>query len=266
MDLKITRAARIGGMIDVPGNKSISHRAAIFGALASGTTRISGFLRADDTRATLGILRVLGVEIQDDSSGDVVVNGVGWDGLRAPQSALDCGNSGTTMRLMSGVLAGCAFESVLAGDASLSKRPMDRVRVPLSQMGAQISGQGDNCLPPLQIQSGNLHGIEYHSPVASAQVKSAILLAGLRAKGETIVIEPSPSRDHTERMLNAFGATVWERKQPHRRVRWTNFAWDGCAGFGRYFQCGVFSGCGRVERKCRHGAQRRHQSDAHGNY
>ena len=209
MDLKITRAARIGGMVDVPGNKSISHRAAIFGALASGTTRISGFLRADDTRATLSILRALGVEIQDDSSGDVVIQGVGWNGLRAPQNALDCGNSGTTMRLMSGVLAGCNFESVLAGDASLSKRPMDRVRVPLSQMGAQISGQGDNCLPPLQIRGGDLRGIEYRSPVASAQVKSAILLAGLRAKGETIVIEPAPSRDHTERMLNAFGATVW---------------------------------------------------------
>ena len=146
MDLKVTRAARIGGMVDVPGNKSISHRAAIFGALATGTTRISGFLRADDTRATLSILRALGVEIQDDSSGDVVIQGAGWDGLHAPQSALDCGNSGTTMRLMSGVLAGCDFESVLAGDDSLSKRPMDRVRVPLSQMGAQIHGQGDNCI------------------------------------------------------------------------------------------------------------------------
>ncbi len=209
MDLKIARATRIGGIVDVPGDKSMSHRAAIFGALATGTTRITNFLRADDTRATVGILRALGVEIQNDSSGDVVIQGAGWDGLRAPQNALDCGNSGTTMRLMSGVLAGCAFESVLAGDASLSKRPMDRVRVPLAQMGAQISGQGEKCAPPLEIQGGNLHGIEYHSPVASAQVKSAILLAGLRASGETIVVEPAPSRDHTERMLNAFGASVW---------------------------------------------------------
>jgi 3-phosphoshikimate 1-carboxyvinyltransferase len=207
MNLSLSPAAQVRGTISVPGDKSMSHRAAIFGAMATGTTHIRGFLRAGDTLGTLAILRQLGVDIEDNGA-EVVVQGRGLDVLQAPQSTLDCGNSGTTMRLMLGLLAGRPFQSTLGGDASLSKRPMDRVRIPLEQMGVEISGQGERCAPPLQVNGGNLHAIEYAMPVASAQVKSAILLAGLQATGTTTVIEPAASRDHTERMLRAFGVEV----------------------------------------------------------
>lgn len=207
MNLSLRPVSQVSGHIRVPGDKSVSHRAAIFGALAQGTTRITGFLRAHDTMGTLNALHELGAHVEDD--GEVItIHGAGLDGLRPPNALIDCGNSGTTMRLLLGVLAGQNFAATLSGDASLSRRPMDRVRVPLSQMGARISGQGDKCAPPITIQGGDLRGITYEMPVASAQVKSAILLAGLHALGETIVVEPNPSRDHTERMLRGFGVEV----------------------------------------------------------
>jgi 3-phosphoshikimate 1-carboxyvinyltransferase len=194
------------GAITVPGDKSISHRSLLFGALAEGETTISGFLESEDTEATAGCLRAMGVEIEH---GDVVrVHGAGLHGLRAPADVLWTGNSGTTTRLLLGILAGQPFAATLQGDASLAKRPMDRVAIPLRQMGAAVEGQGERCTPPITVRGGNLHGIHYASPVASAQVKSAILLAGLYAKGETAVSEPQKSRDHTERMLRGFGVPV----------------------------------------------------------
>lgn len=191
-------------MVRVPGDKSISHRAAILGALARGTTRVWGFLRAEDCLSTLRCLRALGVSI-DDRGNDLEIQG---NALREPEEILDVGNSGTTMRLLAGVLAGHAFHSVLTGDASVRGRPMDRVADPLRRMGARISGRQAGRLAPLAIDGGGLRGIAYATPVASAQVKSAVLFAGLFAEGETAVQEPSQSRDHTERMLRGFGAEV----------------------------------------------------------
>jgi len=208
MNLTLSPVQKISGAIAVPGDKSISHRAAIFGALATGTTRIENFLRAQDTAATIACLRQLGATIDAPDEGTVVVQGVGFNGLQAPSEPLDCGNSGTTMRLLMGVLAGCPWPVQLKGDASLNKRPMERVGVPLRQMGAEFAGQGEKGTPPVDMQGGDLNGIEYALPVASAQLKSAVLLAGLRAGGTTTVIEPTPSRDHTERMLEGFGVTV----------------------------------------------------------
>ena len=182
----------------LPGDKSISHRALMLGAIADGTSTIRGLSRGADVASTATCLRALGVEV-----GDGAVAGGGMRGLRAPSAPLDCGNSGTTMRLLAGLLAAQDFESELGGDESLSRRPMDRVVDPLRQMGASASW------PPLRVGGGvEIHGIEYRSPVASAQVKSALLLAGLFATGATEVVEPSPTRDHTERMLRAMGAEV----------------------------------------------------------
>ena len=206
--LALRPATRVSGTVSVPGDKSVSHRAAIFGAMARGTTRVENFLQAGDTLGTLNALRTLGIEISEpNEAGEVVIQG-GAGKFRAPSRVLDCGNSGTTMRLLCGALAGRNFPVTLSGDASLSRRPMDRVCVPLSQMGAQISGDGEKNTPPLSLSGGELRGIEYEMPVASAQVKSAILLAGLRARGTTRVLEPAPSRDHTERMLRGFGVNV----------------------------------------------------------
>jgi len=204
MNLTLQPASKLEGEVTVPGDKSISHRAAIFGAIASGTTTIHNFLRAGDTRSTLACLKQLGAQISDDGEVITIQGGV----LQPQDQTLDCGNSGTTMRLMMGILAGREGRSTLVGDASLSKRPMDRVRIPLEKMGAQISGIGEKNTPPLSISGGGLTGIEYSSPVASAQIKSAILLAGLCADGKTSVIEPSLSRDHTEQMLRGFGVEV----------------------------------------------------------
>ncbi len=204
MKLIIKQAAHLNGAVTVPGDKSISHRAAIFGAIASGTTRIENFLRAGDTGSTLACLKQLGAHIEDDGE---IISVTGGD-LKADGQTLDCGNSGTTMRLMMGVLAGREGGSTLVGDASLSKRPMDRVRIPLEKMGAQILGVGEKNTPPIELRGGNLRGMHYDSPVASAQVKSAILLAGLQAQGKTSVSEPSRSRDHTEQMLRGFGAQI----------------------------------------------------------
>jgi len=193
------------GELSIPGDKSISHRSIMLAALADGISRIDGFLEGEDARATEAIFRQLGVRIDAPEPGVRIVHGVGIDGLRAPAAPLDCGNAGTGMRLLAGLLAGQPFDSTLMGDASLSKRPMRRVMAPLSQMGAQIEAEpGD--VPPLRIHGGQrLHGIEYNNTLASAQVKSALLLAGLYAQGETTVLEPRPTRDYTERMLAAFG-------------------------------------------------------------
>jgi len=213
-------ARRLRGTLRVPGDKSISHRAAMLNALADGEAVVENFLAGEDCLSTLSVLRDLGVEHALETSGAAAtlrVRGAGLRGLREPDGVLDCGNSGTTMRLMSGILAGQPFLSVLTGDASLRSRPMSRVAEPLRQMGARIDGRAGGTLAPLVIRGGGLRGIRYRTPMASAQVKSAVLLAGLFAGGETTVEEPAASRDHTERMLAAMGARI-EREGPAVRV------------------------------------------------
>ena len=198
------------GHVRVPGDKSISHRALLFGAIAEGTTRIEGLLPAEDPLSTAACLRAMGVEVSAIEAGQtVVVQGVGLDGFQEPESVLDCGNSGTTMRLMLGLLAGRSGRHfVVTGDDSLRRRPMKRVGGPLSEMGATIHGRAGGNLAPLAIEGRQLKGATIRTPVASAQVKSAILLAALTADGPTTVIEPVQSRDHSERMLRAFGANL----------------------------------------------------------
>jgi 3-phosphoshikimate 1-carboxyvinyltransferase len=193
------------GEINVPGDKSISHRAAMLGAIARGETRIRNFLEGEDALATLNVFRALGVTIDGPRDGEVVIDGVGLHGLKASVSALDCGNSGTSMRLLCGLFAGQHFDCTLTGDESLRRRPMLRVAQPLQQMGARIESAAGG-LPPLRVHGGaRLHGIDYEMPIASAQVKSALLLAGLYARGVTRIREHQRTRDHTERMLAAFG-------------------------------------------------------------
>lgn len=207
-DWVASRGSALRGEVVVPGDKSVSHRAIMLGAIADGSSRIEGFLEGEDTRATAAIFCQLGVRIEAPSDGVRIVHGVGVDGLRAPDAALDCGNAGTGMRLLCGLLAGQSFDSTLVGDASLSKRPMRRVIEPLSRMGARIEAR-EGGLPPLTIHAnGALQGIDFTSEVASAQVKSALLLAGLYAQGMTTVREPQPARDYTERMLAAFGYPI----------------------------------------------------------
>jgi len=199
----------LAGTIRVPGDKSVSHRAGLLGALAAGPTEISGFLESEDCLNTLGALGALGVEVTRKGPGEYRVEGAGLQGLQEPDDVLDCGNSGTTARLLLGVLAGQPFWSVLTGDDSLRRRPMGRVTQPLAQMGATVVGRSDGSRLPLAIRGARpLKALRYRSPVPSAQVKSAILLAGLFADGEVSVEEPVPSRDHTERMLRGFGARV----------------------------------------------------------
>jgi 3-phosphoshikimate 1-carboxyvinyltransferase len=207
MNIVIEGKGPLKGEMTVPGDKSVSHRAVLLGALASGETEISGFLTGEDCMSTVGCMRSLGVPVDVDGT-NVLVRGVGLDGLREPDNILDCGNSGTTARLLLGVLAGQPFYSVLTGDGSLRKRPMARVTEPLRRMGTQILGRNDGKLLPLTVLGGKLKPQHYNSPVASAQVKSAVLLAALFAEGETTVSEPEKSRDHSERMLSAFGAKV----------------------------------------------------------
>jgi 3-phosphoshikimate 1-carboxyvinyltransferase len=201
-------ADRVQGAIRVPGDKSISHRSLLLGAMAQGETEVHGFLRGEDCLATLEALRALGVEIEEPDERCVRILGRGPEGLQEPEVILDAGNSGTTLRLLAGLLAGRPFFSILYGDASLRRRPMRRVVEPLSAMGATFVGRAGAQYPPLAIQGCQLSGIAWTSPVASAQVKSAVLLAGLQATGETSVTEPILSRDHTERMLAAFGVPV----------------------------------------------------------
>lgn len=200
-------ASALHGTIRVPGDKSVSHRAVMFGSIAGGVTTVENFLPGEDCLSTISCFRKLGVSIQQDGT-KVTVNGVGLDGLQEPDGILDVGNSGTTIRLMMGILAGRPFHSVLIGDQSIGKRPMTRVTGPLKSMGATILGRKDAEFTPISITGGNLEAIEYKLPVASAQVKSAILLAGLQATGETTVIEPEKTRDHTERMIRMFGGEV----------------------------------------------------------
>lgn len=208
----LVRPARtpLKGKVSVPGDKSISHRTLLFGALAEGETYATGWLPAEDCQATVQVLRALGVEITHDTPTTVRVQGVGLHGLREPEDVLDCGGSGTTMRLLSGILAGQPFTSVLSGNPALRRRPMKRIADPLRMMGASILSRemAGRQKAPLTICGGDLQAIDYMMPMASAQVKSCILLAGLFAKGETVVHEPGPARDHTERLLRAMGVPV----------------------------------------------------------
>jgi len=205
---RVAPGGAIRGEARVPGDKSISHRAVMLGALADGTTQVTGLLEGADVLATIEVFRALGVAIDGPEHGAVTVHGVGWEGLRPPASELDVGNSGTSMRLLAGLLAGLPFDTVLTGDASLNRRPMRRVTEPLAEMGARIT-TSEAGTAPLRIHGGSpLTGIDYTLPVASAQVKSALLLAGMRAAGHTCVTEPAPTRDHTERMLQGFGYPV----------------------------------------------------------
>lgn len=201
------KISKLRGEVTVPGDKSISHRAVMFGALAKGRTEIKGFLRGADCLSTISCFRQLGISIEEDAD-RILVEGKGLHGLNAPADVLNTGNSGTTTRLIAGILAGQKFTSILNGDTSIQKRPMRRIMTPLSQMGASIRSLRGNDCAPLEIAGSSLHGISYLSPVASAQVKSAILLAGLYADGATSVTEPAVSRNHTELMLKSFGADV----------------------------------------------------------
>ncbi|WOJ98456.1 3-phosphoshikimate 1-carboxyvinyltransferase [Congregibacter brevis] len=205
MEFLVAPGGSIHGEARVPGDKSISHRSVMLGALATGETSVTGFLQGEDALATVAAFRALGVEIEGPKKGALRIQGVGLKGLQQASNPLDMGNSGTSMRLLCGILAGQAFASELVGDASLMGRPMQRVITPLTRMGATIVS-GDGGRPPLQIAgSSTLQGIHYDLPMASAQVKSCVLLAGLFAEGETSVTEPAPTRDHTERMLRGFG-------------------------------------------------------------
>ncbi len=208
MRMAVRKAKALKGRIEVPGDKSISHRALLLGAIAEGSTRVRNFLPAADCLATLACVRGLGIEVETLSDTELIVHGQGLHGLREPTDVLNCAGSGTTMRLLAGILAGQPFYSVLTGNKQLRQRPMGRIAEPLRLMGATVLGRDKGRLPPLAILGGHLHGIEYRLPVASAQVKSAILLAGLYADGPTVVHEPAPARDHTERMLAAMGANI----------------------------------------------------------
>ena len=207
MELLIKPKDKISGQFHIPGDKSISHRSIILGALAEGTTEVKGFLHGEDSYSTVECFRKMGVDI-DIQEDKVIIKGNGLYGLQEPEDVLDAGNSGTTARLLLGILAGNPFYSVITGDSSLRNRPMERVVEPLSKMAAVFYGRKSTALLPLSVLGGNLKAIDYISPVASAQVKSAILLAGLYAQGVTSVTEPYLSRDHTERMLKHFGVEV----------------------------------------------------------
>lgn len=203
----LTNVQSLQGSLVVPGDKSISHRSVMFGAVANGVTKVTGFLMGEDCLSTVSCFRQLGVEIVQEGE-QLIIYGKGWDGLKEPKEVLNVGNSGTTIRLMLGILAGRNLHATLIGDDSIGKRPMTRVTKPLSEMGASIDGRQNGEFTPLSIRGGGIRGMEYHSPVASAQVKSSILLAGLQAEGKTTVIEPEKSRDHTERMIEQFGGVV----------------------------------------------------------
>lgn len=207
MNMNIKKSAGLRGELAIPGDKSISHRAIMFGALADGTTEITNFLQGADCLSTISCFQAMGVDIENCTD-RVLIHGVGLHGLKEPARMLDVGNSGTTTRLISGILAGQSFVSTLNGDASIQTRPMKRIMDPLTQMGAHIRSLNNNDCAPLEIHGGSLHGISYQSPVASAQVKSCVLLAGLYADGMTSVTEPVLSRNHTELMLSGFGAQV----------------------------------------------------------
>lgn len=204
----LTNVSQLQGTLRVPGDKSISHRSIMFGSLAEGTTTIRDILRGEDVLSTMQVFRDLGVDIQDDGE-LVTITGVGFDGLKAPKNKLNMGNSGTSIRLISGVLAGQDFTVEMFGDDSLSKRPMDRVTIPLRQMGVEVSGQTERDLPPLTMHGSKaLKPIHYQLPVASAQVKSALIFAALQADGESVIIEKEKTRNHTEDMIVQFGGKI----------------------------------------------------------
>ena len=205
--IELKKAKRLKGKIIPPGDKSISHRAVILSSLAKGKSIVRNFLRAEDTMSTLNAFRKLGIKIEDKGK-KIIIEGKGIYGLKEPADIIDCGNSGTTIRLLSGVLSGNPFLSVLTGDSSLRSRPMGRVITPLRQMGAGIMARDNDRYPPIAVRGRKLKAIKYAMPVASAQVKSALLLAGLYADGETEISEPVKSRDHTERMLPSYGAKI----------------------------------------------------------
>src|SRR6187200_2093226 len=207
--MRIEPVSALDGHVAVPGDKSISHRAVLIGALCDGETRVTGFGRSADTEATIEAMRALGAEVLDDDVDALTVRGVGLRGLRAPGAPIDCGNAGTLMRLISGLLAGHDGRTELVGDASLSSRPMERIAEPLRRMGATVETTEGHA--PLVVEGASLRAIDYELPIASAQVKSAILLAGVQADGATTVVEPVATRDHTERMLEAAGARVTRR-------------------------------------------------------
>ncbi len=205
--MKFTKASPLKGELTIPGDKSISHRSVMFGSIAKGTTEISHFLQGADCLSTISCFKKMGIQIENNHD-TVIVHGNGLRGLKKPETILDCGNSGTTTRLISGLLAAQDFDVTLTGDESIQKRPMKRIMEPLSLMGADIKSVKENGCAPLSIRGKKLHGIQYTSPVASAQIKSCILLAGLYAEGETKVMEPYVSRNHSEIMLKYFGANV----------------------------------------------------------
>jgi 3-phosphoshikimate 1-carboxyvinyltransferase len=207
--VRIEPVPALVGHLAVPGDKSISHRALLVGAVCDGETRISGFGRSADTESTIAAVRALGAEVVDDADDVLRVRGVGLGGLREPEAAIDCGNAGTLMRLLSGLVAGQAGRFELVGDSSLSARPMERVAEPLRRMGALVETTDGHA--PLVVEGGAIRAIDYELPVASAQVKSAVLLAGVQAEGTTTVVEPRPTRDHTERLLERAGARVTRR-------------------------------------------------------
>ena len=209
MNRVIEKTNFLKGEITPPPDKSISHRAVIFASLAKGESRIKNFLWAKDPISSLNAMKSLGVKIQVNDIKEIIVQGEGLQSLKEPEDVIDCGNSGTTIRLLSGILAGQPFLSILSGDESLRQRPMKRIIEPLRQMGVEICSRAENRFPPIVIRGGNLKGISYEMPIASAQVKSAILLAGLLAKGDTTVKEPHKSRDHTEKMLKSMGVELY---------------------------------------------------------
>ncbi|MBC2319459.1 3-phosphoshikimate 1-carboxyvinyltransferase [Listeria booriae] len=202
----VTNKQGLNGTIRVPGDKSISHRSIMFGALANGTTTVSNFLKGEDCLSTIGVFRALGVQIEEFPD-KIVVHGAGWDGLKRPDETLDVGNSGTTIRLMLGILAGRPFDATLEGDASIAKRPMGRVMLPLREMGAIFEAKDAN-FAPVKVTGTKLQPMTYTLPVASAQVKSAIIFAALQADGETTIIEKEKTRDHTEQMIRQFGGAI----------------------------------------------------------
>ena len=227
------------GELKIPGDKSISHRAIMFGSLANGTTKITNFLKGADCLSTISCFQKMGINIEQKQD-SILVHGKGLYGLSAPTEILDCGNSGTTTRLLTGLLSGQNFSSMLTGDASIQKRPMKRVVEPLSQMGANIQSCFGNDCAPLEIRGGKLHGIHYHSPIASAQVKSALLLAGLYADSPTAVTEPYTSRNHSEIMLSSFGAKIYKENttatiNPHPLLQAIDIEIPGDISSAAYF-------------------------------
>ncbi|MCP3738738.1 3-phosphoshikimate 1-carboxyvinyltransferase [Rossellomorea sp. BNER] len=215
-DLKLSRQVQgLNGSITVPGDKSISHRAVMFGAVANGETVIHNFLKGEDCLSTIQCFKEMGVEIEE-KHGKIHVYGKGWDRLREPVNILNVGNSGTTTRLMLGILAGLPFHSVIIGDDSIAKRPMKRVTEPLKKFGAVIDGRDDGQYTPISIRGTSIEAIEYDLPVASAQVKSALILAALQAKGTSVLVEPAPTRNHTELMIEQFGGEVHSKNNTIR--------------------------------------------------